>query len=94
MTRKELIKDLALHQDIAGNTEAAAERVLDFLLETVTTEVSKGNEVYLGQKFGGFSPAIQAARSGVANGVEYSTPAKQVIKFKPSAKLKETVAGN
>lgn len=90
ITKQEVISKLALHNRLGSNT--AASEVLDELLAIITTEVAAGNEVYLGTAFGGFKPSIQPARSGEAMGVKYETPAKQVIKFKPSAALKETVA--
>ena len=93
MTRKELIKDLALHNDIAGNTEAAAERILDAILETITTNIINGNEVALGQKFGTFQPAVRSARTGTSFGKEWTKPATNVIKFSASAPLVRLIAG-
>lgn len=91
ITKQELIERLALHDRLGTN--AAAKEVLETLLETIATEVTAGNEVYLGQSFGGFAPAKQAGRSGTMNGVDYDSPEKQVIKFKPSSGLKDQVAG-
>lgn len=93
MTRAEFIKELSLHNDVAGNTEAAAGRLLDFMIETITEKVSQGEEIVLGQSLGKFVPFTQAAKTGVAMGKEYHTPEKTVIKFKPSAALKRAVAG-
>lgn len=92
MTRKELLDSLALHNDVA--TKAAGERILDHILETITETVVNGEEVALGQSFGKFVPATQAARAGVAMGVEYSKPATKTIKFKASDPLKRKLAGN
>lgn len=93
LTKQELISRLALHERLGSN--AAASDVLDELLTIITMEVVNGNEVYLGQPFGGFKAATQAARSGTnaLTGKPFSSPAKQVIKFAPSAALKATVAG-
>ena len=89
MTKTELIDALALN--VRLGSKAAAADVVDQLLEILTDELAQGNEVYLGQTFGGFSIKKQAARSGVAMGVEYSTPERNSVKFKPSAKLKAKV---
>ena len=93
MTRHEIIDQLALHNRLG--TKAAATEVLDELITMITAALVKGDEVYLGQSFGGFKVATQAARSGTnaLTGKPFSTPAKSVVKFKPSAALKSTVAG-
>ena len=91
ITKQDIVAAIAEHDTF--ETKKAAGEVLDILLEKIATEVAAGNEVYLGTAFGGFKPATQAARSGETNGVAYSTPAKQVIKFKPSGPLKAQVAG-
>ena len=91
LTKQDIIDRLAEHD--AFETKKAAAEVLEILLDNITTTIADGGEVYLGQAFGGFAAATQAARSGEAMGVKFSTPAKQVIKFKPSAKLKEVIAG-
>lgn len=89
MTKTELIDALSLN--VRLGSKAAAADVIDQLLEVLTDELAKGNEVYLGPTFGGFSTRKQAAKSGVAMGVEYSTPERNVVKFKPSAKLKQAI---
>ena len=92
ITRQDIVSKLALHNRLGSN--AAASEVLDELLSIVTEEVSAGNEVYLGQSFGGFKPGTQSARTARVPGTDKTVdvPAKQVIKFKPSSKLKQTVA--
>ena len=92
MTKRELIVRLTELNDI--ESKAAAGRVLDYLIDTITAEVTAGNEVALGQNFGKFVPSTQAARSGVnaMTGKPFDSPAKQVIKFKPSAALKRAIA--
>ena len=92
MTKAELIEQLALHNDIEGGTKAAAGRVLEFIIDTIATELANGNDVDL-SGFGSFKTSTQAARTGKAMGVEYSTPAKRVAKFRPSAPLKRLIAG-
>lgn len=91
MNRQQLIDRLIELDDI--ESKASANRILDHLTDTITETIKSGEEVYLGQSFGGFKPATQSARSGkTALGAVYSTPAKTVIKFKPSTKLKEWIA--
>ena len=90
MTKQKLLEDLALLTDIG--TKAAASRVLDHLTDIITAEIKKGNSVHLGDDFGTFKAATQAAKSGVALGKAYSTPTKTVIKFVPSAALKRDIA--
>jgi nucleoid DNA-binding protein len=93
MTRKTLIEEFSLSNEF--ETKAAAERALDTLLDILTKELCKPDgEVHLGQRFGTFYVATQAARSGEGFGVTYKTPAKQVVKFSASAPLKTLVAGN
>ena len=92
MNRNELINRMAESNDIASKAEAG--RTLDLIINTIATTIASGEEVYLGQDFGGFKPAIQAARSGnnTLTGGTYDSPAKQVIKYKPSSKIKDLVA--
>jgi nucleoid DNA-binding protein len=90
LTKQDIIERIAEHN--AFDTKKAAAEVLDIILTTITDAVKSGGEVYLGQSFGGFKAGQQAPRSGKAMGVEFETPAKQVIKFKPSAALKAAVA--
>ena len=90
MTRNDVIIRLVELNDV--ESKAAAGRILDLLTDLITEEVKAGGEVYLGQHFGGFKAAKQAAKTGIAMGKPYSTPEKTVIKFKPSAQLKREVA--
>ena len=93
ITKQEIISELALNNRLGSN--AAASEVLDNLLDIIATKVAAGNEVYLGQAFGGFKAATQAGREGTNSltGKPFKTAAKQVIKFKPSAALKDRIAG-
>ena len=93
MTKQDIIEQLSLHNRLGS--KAAATEVLDYIIELTTTALSKGEEVYLGQSFGGFKVAVQAPRSGTNSltGKPFSTPEKRVPKFKPSAALKATIAG-
>ena len=75
-------------------TKKAAGEVLDLILANITEQIVAGNDVYLGQNFGGFSQVTKAAKSGTALGVTYSVPERKAIKFKPSSALKTKIAGN
>lgn len=92
MTKKELIEEFSLLDDF--ESKAAASRALDYLIELVTKEVSAGGTVDV-SGFGKFVAATQAGREGVnaLTGKPYKTEAKQVVKFKPAAKLKRSVSG-
>ena len=90
VTREELLDRMSLHDDIGS--KAAAGRILDFITDTIASSIKSGAEIYLGQSFGGFKAATQGEKSGVALGKAYTTPAKTVIKFRPSSKLKDFVA--
>jgi len=92
ITYKEIIEEF-LELDVFG-TKAEARRTADAFLDIIISKLEAGNSVALSQEFGTFTISEQAARSGEMNGVKYSTPAKNVVKFKPSSKLKSRVAGN
>jgi len=92
MKKAELIIRLAELDDI--ESKAAATRIYDTLVDTIVAELKAGNSVELGQKLGTFKIAQQAAKTGTVPGTDktYSTPAKNVVKFRPSAGLKREVA--
>lgn len=91
-TKQNMIERIAELDTIAS--KKAAGEVLDLILANITEQILAGNEVYLGQNFGGFSQVTKAAKAGKALGVEYSVPARKAIKFKPSSALRTTIAGN
>ena len=86
MTRKELLQELALCQDLG--TKAAAERVLDHLISTVTAQLAAGNEVTLGQFFGTFKPVTRSGVSTLGDKKPYTTKS---AKFSISTPLKRTL---
>ena len=92
MKYAELINRIAELDDI--ESKSAAKRVIGELLNIIQTEITNGNEVSLSSKFGKFVPSTQKARSGTnaLTGKPYSSPEKQIIKFKASAALKKAVA--
>ena len=88
-SKADLIVRLIEHNDIAS--KAAATRVVDHLITTITDQLVEGNEVAL-SGLCNFKLADQPARSGVAAGTPYKSPAKRVVRIKPVATLKRAVA--
>lgn len=89
MNRAELVEILAAKNDLS---KAAANGVLDTLIETVQNAVKKGDAVQL-VGFGAFKSAKRAARAGKnpATGAALKIPASTVPKFVPGAKFKAVV---
>ena len=86
MTRKELLQELALCQDLG--TKAAAERVLDHLTSVIAAQLAAGNSVALGQSFGTFKPVTRTGVSTLGDKKPYSTKS---VKFSISAPFKRTL---
>ena len=86
MTRKELLQELALCQDLC--TQVSAKRVLDHLITIVTAQLAAGNSVALGQSFGTFKPITRSGVSTLGDKKPYSTKS---VKFSISAPLKRTL---
>lgn len=91
LTTKTTLVDALVEKEVF-ETKKAAREALDAILDTISADIAAGNEVSL-SGFGKFYSATQAARSGVAMGVAYETPERQVPKFKAAKQLKEVVAG-
>ena len=89
MNRAELIEKLAADNELS---KAAAGRVLDSLLNTVTTVVKKGDSVQL-TGFGTFKSVKRAARKGYnpREGKPIKIAAGVVPKFVPGTKFKAAV---
>lgn len=89
MNRVQLVEILASKNDLS---KAAANAVLDTLIETVQTAVKKGDAVQL-VGFGTFKSTKRAARTGKnpATGATLKIPASTVPKFVPGAKFKAVV---
>lgn len=92
-TKQQLIEDLMLQEVFAEATKKQVTELVGDLFATIADKVAAGDDVYLGQSFGGFSQVTKASRSGKALGVAYETPERKAIKFKPSAALKHRIAG-
>ena len=86
MTKNELITRVANEADV---TKAAAERVIDSLVGTITDTLKSGGEVEL-RGIGKFSVADRAAKIGrnPATGQEITIPARKAPAFKVSSTLK------
>lgn len=81
MTRKELIKAVALRR---GVSQAVASTILEDITAIIVSEVAAGNPVTISNTFGAFKPIT---RSGKAPGTGKPYTSKSV-KFSPSAALK------
>ena len=91
-TKIQLVEEISLYETIESKAEAG--RIFDHIKSIIKRALLAGNDVALGTDFGEFYTTTQAARSGEVNGVPYTSPAKQVVKFSVSAPLKALIAGN
>ncbi|MFP5467627.1 MAG: HU family DNA-binding protein [Gammaproteobacteria bacterium] len=89
MNRAELVDILATQNDLS---KAAANAVLETLIETIQTTVKKGDVVQL-VGFGTFKSVKRAARAGKnpATGDKIKIPAATLPKFVAGAKFKDVV---
>src|SRR3989344_609445 len=89
MNRAELVEILASKNDLS---KAAANAVLETLIDTIQTAVKKGDAVQL-VGFGTFKSAKRAARTGKnpSTGAALKIPASTVPKFVAGAKVKAVV---
>lgn len=79
--------------DDTNLTKKAVKEMLDALLETITSEVAKGNKVTL-TGFGTFEVRHRKARTGVKPGTteKIEIPASRYPAFKAGKTLKDTVS--
>jgi DNA-binding protein HU-beta len=91
MNRSELAQQVATR---AGVDNSQAKAAVDAVFETITDELSSGNEVAV-SGFGKFSVADRAARQGVnpATGEKIQIAASKAAKFSPASGLKNTLNG-
>ena len=85
MTKAELIDSLSNHDDIGS--KAKADRILTFLKETVSAELSAGNVVALGTDFGTFKPTTREGKTP-GTGKPYKSNS---VKFAISAPFKRAL---
>jgi DNA-binding protein HU-beta len=90
MNRVELIASIA---SISGLKKTEAEKALSAFIETVTSELSRGEEIRL-VGFGTFTIMHRNATEGrnMRTGEPMKIPARDIPKFKPGKQLKEAVA--
>ncbi len=89
MNKSELVEALA---NGSGITKAAASRVLETFVHTVTDALKSGDQVVL-PGFGSFSTGNRSARTGrnPQTGATIQIKASRVAKFKAGKALKEAV---
>jgi DNA-binding protein HU-beta len=89
MNKTDLIDAMAEH---AGITKAASKKALECMLIEIEGALQKGNRVSL-VGFGSWSVTRRAARDGrnPQTGKTIKIAAKNVVKFKPGAELKNSV---
>ncbi|MDX5583704.1 MAG: HU family DNA-binding protein [Aureibaculum sp.] len=89
MNKSELVDVMAAD---AGITKAAAKKALDSMMNNVEKSLKKGGRVSL-VGFGSWSVSKRAARDGrnPQTGKAIRIAAKNVVKFKPGAELKNSV---
>ncbi len=92
MNKATLVNYIAENADI---TKKNAKEMLDIVLEGITQGIEQDRKVAL-LGFGNFTLVERAARAGrnPMTGEALDIPAKVVVKFKPSANLKNVVADN
>ena len=91
MNRVELVASIA---NISGLKKAEAEKALSAFIETVTSELAKGEEIRL-IGFGTFAVSHRNATEGrnMRTGEPMTIPARNLPKFKPGKQLKDAVSG-
>ena len=89
MNKSELVEAMAAD---AGISKAAAKKALDSIMSNVEGTLKKGGRVSL-VGFGSWSVSKRAARDGrnPQTGKTIKIAAKNVVKFKPGAELKNSV---
>ena len=90
MNKQEFVEALAAKSELS---KAESGRVLDHVLEIITSCLSKSEEVRF-TGFGSFKTRSRAARNGrnPATGKDLKIPASVVPAFKPGIELKRVVA--
>ncbi len=90
MTKAELIEKVSFSTDLANSSKAEAGRIVELIISTIKSELQAGNSVDI-SGLCKFTVAKQAERSGTVNGVDYVSPAKNVVRIKPSKPLSDSV---
>ena len=89
LTKKDLVSELAQMLDLPMTQ---AEKFLNAYIETVTSNLKKGNEITL-TGFGTFKQSKRSARKGrnPQTGAEINIPASTSVKFVVGKTLKDAV---
>lgn len=89
MNKQNLVEKV---QSVAGGTKADAERIVDTVFDSITSELKSGGEVSVAG-FGIFSTKHRAARTArnPRTGESVDVPAMNVPKFRAAKALKEAV---
>lgn len=89
MNKGEIVERMA---HAAGISKTAADKALTEFTNTVADALKSGDKVTL-IGFGTFHVSERRARTGrnPQTGVKIEIPAKKTVKFKPGAKLSETI---
>ena len=89
MNKSELVEAIATG---SGVTKAAASKILEIFMSTVTDALKNGDQVVL-PGFGSFSTGLRSARTGrnPQTGKAIEIKASRVAKFKAGKSLKEAV---
>jgi len=87
MTRKELVAFIA---NAEGITQVAAKQQLDTVLDAIETALKTDPVVDL-FGFGKFTKEHKPAKSGIALGKPYSSPAKNALKFKAAKAVNDAL---
>jgi integration host factor subunit beta len=93
MTRTQLID--AIHEKDTGLTNLQVAKVVDAMIEAMTTVLAKGGKVEI-RGFGNFKVRQREARKArnPRTGELVEVPAKRVPHFKPGKELKTMVGGD
>ena len=91
-SKQDLVKKVALSNDLANGTDAEASRIIELVIETITDELASGNDVNI-SGLCKFAISEQAAKTGKVPGTDktYSSPAKKVVKIKAVKHLRDAV---
>lgn len=89
MIKKDIVATVA---EDTGYSQAMVKNIVDSLLDNITWELSRGNEVRFA-KFGTFKPKVMAAHIGrnPHTNEEIPIPERIVPSFKPGSALKKAV---
>jgi DNA-binding protein HU-beta len=79
--------------EFTGTSKVLTETIIDSTLLAITSAVSNGDAVHLGNAFGTFQSrqTKPMTKFNPSTKAPIAVPAKQVIKFSPSAALKSAV---